>query len=172
MHARAYYRVADKLAGLVVADDARLVAIAGDCAASGPPSTECIDAFLDDFGLRVLRRPLTTDERAVYQTLASTAPDGTEAFRGVIFSLLMTPQFLYHVEVDGDGRRRAVRARAYALAARLSFHFWQSMPDAELFAAAEDGSLADRRRLRGPARPRVCRPPHAGRPSIASTTSG
>src|SRR5205085_8204083 len=61
--------------------------------------------------------------------------------RSVVFSLLLTPQFLYHVEVEGDGEDTQFDLGGYELASRLSYHFWQSMPDAELFAAAADGSL-------------------------------
>ncbi len=140
-HARAYYRIADELAGIVAWDDASLAAVAGDCALETDPGDACIDAFLDDFGLRVYRRPLVADERERYHALTDEAADGPELFRSVIFSMLLAPQFLYHVEVDGDGDDAAFALGGYELASRLSFHFWQSMPDAELFAAAADGTL-------------------------------
>jgi hypothetical protein len=141
LHARAYYRLANSLASAVVYDDVRLAAVAGDCALQATPSAECIDAFLDDFGLRTQRRPLTDEERDHYHALAGEAEDGTEAFRAMMFSLMLTPQFLYHVEVEGEGDDEQYDLGGYELASRLSYHFWQTMPDAELFAAAADGSL-------------------------------
>ena len=140
-HARAYYRLADKLAGLVANDPTHLAAVAGDCATAGTLDAACLDALLDDFGRRSFRRPLDADERATYHALAAQADTAVEAYRSVIFSLLLSPQFLYHVEVDGDGDDALYTLDGYALASRLSFHFWRTMPDDELFAAAADGSL-------------------------------
>jgi hypothetical protein len=142
LHARAYYRLADKLAAVASNDAEILGALAGDCALEPAPSAACIDAFLDDFGFRSQRRPLTADERAHYHTLAEEADGGADVFRTLVFSLMMTPQFLYHVEVDGEGDDETFELSAYELASRLSFHFWQTMPDDELFAAAADGLLA------------------------------
>lgn len=141
LHARAYYRLADRLGDVVAYDADNLAAVGGACALETDPGTACVDAFLDDFGLRAFRRPLTDEERTRYHALADEAPDGTEMFRSLVFSILMAPQFLYHVEVDGEGDDLGFDLDGYGLASRLSFHFWQSMPDAELFAAAADGSL-------------------------------
>lgn len=141
LHARAYYRLADRLADIVAYDPDNLTAIGGACAGPTMPDASCIDAFLDDFGLRAYRRPLFEDERSSLHEIASTAPDGIEAWRSLVFMLLMSPQFLYHVELDGEGDDTQYQLDGYALASRLSFHFWQSMPDADLFAAAADGSI-------------------------------
>jgi len=140
-HARAYYRLADRLAAVTVQDADRLAAVAGACATAATAEAACIDAFLDDFGLRVFRRPLTATEREQYHAVAAQEATGADAFRALVFSLLLSPQFLYHVEVDGEGDDLRFDLDGYALASRLSFHFWQTMPDAELFAAAADGSL-------------------------------
>ncbi len=141
MHARAWYRLASALSQTVTSDPAKLAAVAGDCATVAAPTAACIDAFLDDFGLRAFRRPLDATERAHYQDIAAGAPDGVEAMRSIIFSLLLAPPFLYHVEVAGEGDDANFELDGYALASRLSFHFWQSTPDAELLAAAADGSI-------------------------------
>ncbi|HET6585836.1 MAG TPA: DUF1588 domain-containing protein, partial [Nannocystaceae bacterium] len=140
-HAQAYYRLADALASTVAYDETNLAAIAGECALAAVADEACIDAFLDDFGLRVYRRPLAAAEREHYHELAAAQLDGEQSFRSMVFSMLLTPQFLYHVEVEGDGDDTQFDLDGYELASRLSFHFWQTMPDAELFAAAADGSL-------------------------------
>lgn len=141
LHARAYYRIADRLGDVVAYDDEHLTAVFGACALETDPGTACVDAFLDDFAMRAYRRPLTEEERAVLHTIADESPDSTEMFRSLVFMVLMSPQFLYHTEVDGEGDDAAYNLDGYGLASRLSFHFWQSMPDPELFAAAADGSL-------------------------------
>jgi hypothetical protein len=141
LHVRAYYRLADRLASIVVNDVEVLSALAGDCALESSPTATCIDDFLDDFGLRTHRRPLTSEERTHYHELATQAEDGVDSFRTLVFSLLLSPQFLYHVEVEGPGDDDRFEVGAYELASRLSFHFWQTMPDDELLAAAASGSL-------------------------------
>jgi hypothetical protein len=140
-HARAYYRLADRLAAVTAFDDTHLANVAGECALEAEATDACIDAFLDDFGARVYRRPLDDAERERYHAMRAEADNATELFRSMIFSMLLSPQFLYHVEVDGEGDDARFELDAYALASRLSFHFWQSMPDDELFAAAADGSI-------------------------------
>ena len=141
MHARAYYRLADRLAGLVANDPAYLQAAAGACALEASPTAACVDGFLDGFAARVYRRPLTDAERAHYHDLVAGSEGGTDAFRTMLFTALMSPQFLYHVEVEGEGDDVQYDVGPYELAARLSFHFWQTMPDDELLAAAADGSI-------------------------------
>ena len=140
-HARAYYRVADRLATVTVSDPSALSVVAGDCAATAIAEPRCVDAFLDGFAMRAFRRPLTDEERARYHALNDGTRDANEVFRALVFSVLLAPQFLYGVEVEGAGSDERFELGAWELASRLSYHFWQSMPDDELFAAAADGSL-------------------------------
>ena len=111
----------------------------GDGASGG------LDAFIADFGLRAYRRPLTGDEIAAYASIADDPEAiGPIAYRDVVFTFLMAPQFLYHFETNGapiDGREDLLSLDPYEIASRLSYHFWQTMPDDELLAAAADGSL-------------------------------
>ncbi len=122
-----------------------------------------LDALLK-FAERAYRRPLTKQEgedlRAYYKNLrAETGLSHEEAIRDSVVSVLMSPDFLYRIDlVDGfsssvGGAPQAVagkpapgvNARAlspYALASRLSYFLWSSMPDAELLSHAADGSLA------------------------------
>ena len=59
--------------------------------------------------------------------------------------MLSAPPFLYVFERGQpepvDAAARVYRLTAHELATRLSLHFWQSLPDAALLAAADDGSL-------------------------------
>ena len=57
---------------------------------------------------------------------------------------------------------RPIRVEPYAAASRLSYALWDTMPDAELFAAAQRANFdaarrekAARRMLGTPARPRI-----------------
>ena len=105
------------------------------------PGAACVEGFLDDVGLRALRRPLSGEERASYLALFDkvSGTDGSDvAMRAVLTRLLQTPDFLYHVAL---GDPDTGRLDAFELASRLSYVLWESMPDAELFTAAAGGSL-------------------------------
>jgi hypothetical protein len=144
-HVQAFYDVAEVLAQAVVDDPVVLSTIGGSCATQTAPTPACIDGFLNGFAARTYRRPLTQGEHDRYTALNDGTRDGKELFRSLLFSVLMAPQFLYHAEVEGtaiDGVDSFWVLDPYALASRLSYHFWQELPDAALFAAAKDGSLA------------------------------
>ncbi|MFT5429371.1 MAG: chitodextrinase [Myxococcota bacterium] len=121
------------------------------------PTTEatidaCVDSIIVDFGRRAFRRPLTEDEvvffRGVFDDSEAEYADVTfshwagygwlaRGLRNVLAVINASPEFLYRVEVgDEDGN-----LTAYELASRLSYHFWNTMPDEALFASAADGSL-------------------------------
>jgi hypothetical protein len=61
-----------------------------------------------------------------------------------IESILQSPDFLYRIEVgtpDPDDKARRVLG-SYEMASRLSYFFWNTMPDEALFAAADKDELA------------------------------
>ncbi|MEN0064183.1 MAG: DUF1592 domain-containing protein [Myxococcota bacterium] len=97
----------------------------------------CAEDSVVRFAHRAWRRPLTTNEQARITAFHQTAvaeqgvDDGT---RLAVMGILQAPQFLYRVE-DADSRD------AFALASRLSYLLWDSMPDPELFEAAATGKL-------------------------------
>jgi hypothetical protein len=109
----------------------------------------CADAFIADFGKRAFRRPLEADETARLRALFDTAvndPDfGTfeEGVRFVIEAVLQSPHFLYRPEFGGADPVEAdvVPLTDFELATKLSYMLWNTMPDAELFAAAEAGEV-------------------------------
>jgi mono/diheme cytochrome c family protein len=120
-----------------------------------------LDALLA-FAARAYRRPLTKAEGddllRYYRSLrGDTGLTHEEAIRDSIVSILMSPDFLYRLDlVDGFATvtgiagkpAPAANGRAalspYALASRLSYFLWSSMPDAELIARAADGTLERR----------------------------
>jgi hypothetical protein len=115
-----------------------------------PGAAGCRDQFIDGFGLRAFRRPLTSSEQARYRGIFDRGADlvaSGDAFRdGVQLTLqamLQSPKLLYRIET-GDGTSDALGARlsGFEVAARLSFMLAGTTPDAELLAAARDGALA------------------------------
>jgi hypothetical protein len=110
----------------------------------------CARRFVESFGRRAWRRPLAEAEVARLVAIAGAGADKLGDFhQGLEFALgalLMSPNFLFRVEVgeDHDGR---VRFTAQEMAMRVSFFLWNTTPDEELLAAAEAGELTDRDRL-------------------------
>lgn len=107
----------------------------------------CIDTFLDTFGLKTWRRPLTSQERSDLKTLFSNARkelDFVPSVRTVLGAMLQSPQFLYRLQegtgdfVSGMGKRLS----DYEMASNLSYTLWNSMPDAELLDLAKKGELS------------------------------
>jgi uncharacterized protein DUF1592/uncharacterized protein DUF1588/uncharacterized protein DUF1595/uncharacterized protein DUF1587/cellulose binding protein with CBM2 domain/uncharacterized protein DUF1585 len=117
------------------------------------PGEECAKQFIQDFGLRAFRRPLTDAEKSRYQLLytAVAAEEGTngytEGIKAIITAMLQSPNFLYRTELGehlGDGK---YKLSDYEVASELSYLFWGSMPDEELFAKAKAGALSSKPEL-------------------------
>ena len=110
---------------------------------------ECARVSIERFARRAYRRPLRAAERerllAFWQANRSAGPLD-EAVALTVAGILQAPAFHFRVEPGAAGGREDDRAGAgpdsWALASRLSYFLWDSMPDAELFAAAEAGELA------------------------------
>jgi hypothetical protein len=109
--------------------------------------TACVDRFIDEFGLRAYRRPLTGEEkqilRAVYDDVHGTQT-ATEAWAAVVQVMVQSPQFLYLAEPGADpveGADHLVQLDDYEMASRLSYFLNNTMPDDELFAAAAADEL-------------------------------
>ena len=59
----------------------------------------------------------------------------TEGVKLGVEAVLVSPSFLFRVELDPKAPVHGVRAlNDYELASRLSYFFWSSMPDGELEA--------------------------------------
>lgn len=140
-----YQTAAELVAHTVVATSAQVEALV-PCA-TGKNERECAGSFVRSFGARVYRTPLTDEadiERhlLVYDVGAKT--DHAHGIELVLQAMLQAPRFLYRVELglDTPSGAHAVALSDYELAARLSYAFWDSAPDAALMAAAESGKLS------------------------------
>jgi hypothetical protein len=118
-------------------------------------------AALVEFAEHAYRRPLTAKERAdllgYYQMLRTKKQISHEdAVRDTIVSVLMSPDFLYRFDLNGQTVHKSALTAAslktgkayeseplsdYSLASRLSYFLWASMPDAELLKHAAAGDL-------------------------------
>ncbi|HXJ42258.1 MAG TPA: DUF1592 domain-containing protein, partial [Bryobacteraceae bacterium] len=111
------------------------------------------------FAARAFRRPLTKVEHddilAYYGKMrAKDSLSHEEAIRDSIVSVLMSPHFLYRFDLDARATPAASQVQTvamtpeasrplspYAIASRLSYFLWSSMPDAELLRHAAAGDL-------------------------------
>jgi hypothetical protein len=113
------------------------------------PTTKesCARTIIANFTRRAFRRPVTEPEVSRYFSLFQAADrDGArfeEAIRMALAGVLVSPHFLFRGEFGSasspkDGTQPVDE---FALASRLSYFLWSSLPDEELFREAERGTL-------------------------------
>ncbi|HYP86825.1 MAG TPA: DUF1592 domain-containing protein, partial [Polyangiaceae bacterium] len=143
-HVQGYFNVGRAVGDAIAKDSKLLSAVAGSCASDTKLTGACVSGFTDRFVRLAYRRPLADAERADYAALNDGVRTPSEAIRAMVIVALSSPRFVNQVEVDGAASSAAdlLQLTSYEIASRLSYTFWQTMPDAELFAAAADGSLA------------------------------
>ena len=141
-HVEVLQVIATRIASMVTSDDQMFVAVVGKCAIDSPDEA-CFRGFLQKFGSRIVRRPISKREE---DKLVARANAGQEmnirlATEVALSSLLQSVDFLYKVERPSDESSPA--PDSYAIANRLSYLLWSDMPDSELFDAARTGKLAN-----------------------------
>ncbi|OAI55120.1 hypothetical protein AYO44_02845 [Planctomycetaceae bacterium SCGC AG-212-F19] len=100
------------------------------------------------------RRPVSEDLQRYYVQLMHTALDKKLSFPEAMLlgykAALCSPHFLFLTERIDDARaERRTALDDYALASRLSYFLWSSMPDDELMQHATKGTLRQQAVLRG-----------------------
>ena len=95
------------------------------------------------FARRAYRRPLTEPERAsllaFYRAQRAEGVEHEPAIRDTVARVLMSPNFLYRADLVAGGGVRPLDD--HALASRLSYFLWSSLPDPQLLAHAARGDL-------------------------------
>ncbi len=96
------------------------------------------EKLLADFLPRAFRRPVAADTRRQYVARVADRLKAGDAFevamKWAYRAALCAPDFLYHVEPAGE-------LDDFALANRLSYFLWNSLPDDALTAKAKAGEL-------------------------------
>jgi hypothetical protein len=145
-----YEEAADAITRSIFEDPARRLALVG-CEPAAP-GDQCVQGFLEDFGRRAYRRPLTPDELARWQQVTVTLanPDAWEGLRLAVAGMLQSPHFIYRVELGEPDPERPERLRytSHEMASRLSFLMWNTTPDDELLDAADGDALLTEEGLR------------------------
>ena len=98
------------------------------------------DRLLAAFLPQAFRRPVEAEVREAYAARVAERLQAGDCFetalRWAYRAALCSPDFLYHLEAPG-------RLDDHALACRLSYFLWNSLPDERLRSLADEGSLGD-----------------------------
>jgi hypothetical protein len=103
--------------------------------------------IIASFATRAFRRPATVEETGRLLKLFESARASGESFENGIRmaaqAILISPHFLFRGELqpNPDNPAAVHPVDDYALASRLSYFLWSTMPDEELFRHAERGTL-------------------------------
>ena len=95
------------------------------CTPSGAEDEACFRSFVETFGQRAFRRPLTSDEVESFMPLAAFGVEAGDFYEGaklVIQAMLQMPDFVYHLQrgIPVDGRDNTYRLGSFEVASRLS----------------------------------------------------
>jgi len=115
------------------------------CTPSDTVDDACAAEVLEALGRQAWRRPLTSTELDTVVSIADEAAAVLDDFdAGLEFgiaALLTSPHFLYRVELGDEAGSPDGGYGDHEMASRLSFFLWDTIPDAELHAAAASGEL-------------------------------
>jgi hypothetical protein len=141
-----YQRAAEALASQVASDPNALAKLMPPGAPAEPGARA--DAFIQAFGRKAYRRPLSTIEVSQYRALFDKGPElapDLEAFAAgamlVIQTVLQSPHFLYRTELGQQNAGGRMPLNGYEVAAKLALAVTGSLPDDALLEAASAGSL-------------------------------
>ena len=102
---------------------------------------------LRGFASKAFRRPVKTEEVKglldLFDLAIEQGDDWEEAIRVPLKAILVSPNFLFRGEFQPkpNSPKTVHEVDEYALASRLSYFLWSSMPDKELFDHAFSGTL-------------------------------
>ena len=142
-----YTKMADSIAAQVVDSKHRARLVACTPKASTAPDDACATQVISQYGPALYRRPLTQDELKdrvkLAGTIAASSGDFYTGLRYALGSMIAAPKFLFRVETAVPDGKGGWTLDGYSRAARLSFLFWDTTPDAALLDAARTGALND-----------------------------
>ncbi len=137
-----YMSVAETAATNAMAHRSRFVS----CDPVAVGNDVCARQVIQDLGTRAFRRPIDdTEQSALLSIFDQGAMQGgfDAGMTMVVQAILESPDFLYHVEhgTPLSDRPDVEALDDWSIASRLSYFLWDTMPDADLFAAATRGEL-------------------------------
>lgn len=137
-------QLVDELLGRPEGDPTRDRILVCDPTSGDAPS--CNEQILAPLMKNAFRRPVTSEEVQQRVDLAAqvqmSTSDPLRGLRAALNSVLLSPHFLYRVELGDPTSDVATPLSEYELASRLSYFLWASMPDQQLLDAAEAQALS------------------------------
>ncbi len=113
---------------------------------AGVSELQAVLKILAEFLPKAFRRPVAEDDIAPYVALFQAARKQGQPFEGSVFfalrAVLVSPHFLFRVEPPNRTSQPRPLPQ-HALASRLSYFLWGSMPDELLFDVARAGKMHD-----------------------------
>ena len=104
------------------------------------PHEKC-QQFIKKLAVKLFRRPVSDSELKRFFDVAKkryeTDENVLDAVQAALTMMLCSPKFLYKVEGD------SLNLDDYAIASRLSYFLWNSLPDDRLIKLASEGKLKD-----------------------------
>lgn len=138
---------ATALATALIADDALPQVL--PCA-SNTPNHACAQTFLDQFGRRLFRRPLTQADQDRYLSFFDArlaASDFKSALKWMTIGLIQSPHAIYRREV-GTLSGGEYQLSPHEIAGELAYMYTGTTPSPELLARADAGELDTPEHLR------------------------
>jgi hypothetical protein len=115
----------------------------------GKRDSNAAEQIIRRFGNRAFRRPIKTAEVKRLAQFVSLARSRGESFemgiKQALRAMLVSPHFLFRIEwqPEPNNPKRIEAVTEYALAARLSYFLWSSVPDNALLSLAFQGKLRE-----------------------------
>ena len=139
LQAEAYSQAAERLARSAFrgGDPRNLIPVKP----SSPSDQAAALGFVQQFGLKAFRRPLSDDESNKYVRLllneSTKAGEFNAGAQLVSEAMLQSPNFLFRVQ-----RREEQNHSQFEIASRLSYLLWDTMPDDEMLQLASSGQYS------------------------------
>ncbi|MES1204339.1 MAG: DUF1592 domain-containing protein [Pseudomonadota bacterium] len=120
------------------------------CTLQAGSEAVCARDVIAAFAPRAYRRPVTPSEideiMALVSKVVAAGNSYQDALKAGLTSILLSPYFVFHVELDPNPTAGEVHSVTdYELATRLSYFLWSSMPDDALSRTASSSGLAQDR---------------------------
>lgn len=147
LHTNRYETAAGNIADAALAAN-KLIMPTGCAAPAATAEANCAKLFIQQTGRRVFRRPVSAAEEMGLTTLYTQARgfgfDFKQSLAQLVRAMLQAPGFLYHWEVGltpPQATAGVAPLTSHQIASRLSYFLWETMPDDQLFTAADSNML-------------------------------
>jgi hypothetical protein len=112
-----------------------------DCLGEATVRRECVTVFIDAFGLRSHRRPLSAAEKQAFLRAFDGQPTAKDGVVVLVAAMIGAPATVFQLEEGTVAVGSRVRLSDHEVASRISYMVTGTMPDAALLGAAGAGAL-------------------------------